>query len=117
MEHDNESRRGRRRRLTRRVSARRCARHLRWHHPDGAADCACAQATTYFADQLSPCPAGRKRLRGQPRLGVCCGDGNRLRIYRLRAEGRELARLILHQNVDGDEDIAAVLSHGRVREW
>jgi hypothetical protein len=71
-----ESRRGRRRRLTRRVALRRRHAHLSLVHPEYLAnpspenvDCVCEIAPYYFAKRPPFASAGRRRRRGQPKLG------------------------------------------------
>ena len=112
-----ESRRGRRRRLTRTVAARRRALHLMWIHSEDTVGCACEVADTLFADQLTFCKVGRKRWPGQPRRGRCCGFDGRRRIYRWRAQRRALRHLIVNQGVDAEEDAAMLLAQGVVRHW
>jgi len=112
-----EPRRARRRRLTRQVAARRRHIHLGTVHPDGEVDCVCELADTYFADQFTFCKSGRKRLRGQPRLGRCCGEGGRTRIYRWRAQRRELQHLIIRQRAAADGDAVSLLASPVIVDW
>jgi len=87
--HEVESKRERRIRLTFQIAARRREEHLAKEHPNGAVDCACELANTYFAKRSAYECGCRKRRPGRPRVaaGMCC-IGERERIYEWRLEAR-----------------------------
>lgn len=107
-----ESRRGRRRRLTETVALRRRSDFIRqWYDgelPEGHR----AENSLYYWAGTIGCSCS-KRHKGAPRRDKgMCNIGGRDRIYRLRAQARELNRLVLRgEDVLGDE--VAVLSSAR----
>lgn len=109
---DPKERRRKRRQLTRKIAQRRRAIHLAAVHPDGALDCACELADTYFAAR-SPRGCGcRKRRRVRPRegTGICHIDARR-HVYRARQQGRMLRDLIVAQRAELDDDVVTCARH------
>ena len=116
--HNRRHRRRRRRALTRRVARQRRALHLARLHPDGAVDCPCELAGTWFARRSALGCNCRRRRRGQPRQGRgVCGIGARDAIYRDRCARRRCRDLLLAGADEDDLDPLGLLPAPRARRF
>jgi len=106
-----ESRRGRRRRLTDKIANRRRSDYIhRMLDGDPSGSRWAETSAHYWAKTSIGCCTCTKKHHGAPRRDRgMCDMGARHRIYAMRAQNRELKRLI-RRGVDLDGDMVSLLS-------
>ena len=110
---EQESRRGKRRRLTETIARRRRSDYVHLcmgGDPSGWAE----TSHNYWAKRGTCCCTCSKKHRGAPRRdkGLCCWGAHN-RIYTMRAQARELARLVILRGEDPLGDAVALLATTR----
>jgi len=106
-----EPRRARRRRITATVAKRRHCDYIRIMLNGDPKGSRCAETSPFFwvKTSIGSCDC-RKHTRGAPRRDKgMCNVGARSRVYRSRADARELNRLIL-RGAEADSDEVALLT-------
>jgi len=110
-----ESRRGKRRRLTETIARRRRSDYVHLWLGGDASTSRCARTSINFWAKSGICGcACSKHHHGAPRRDKgMCDFGARSRIYRLRAQARELGYMVIRRGADPEGDDVARLSYGR----